>query len=80
MSAARTGGPAFPGEEFVSRMGYATQDTRPTPGMTLRDYFATHAMAAVWSKLDPDSVRDISIRQTAKTAYQIADAMLMEKS
>lgn len=45
-------------------------------GMTLRDYFAAKAMAAVWSKLDPDSVRDLSLTQTAKTAYMLADAML----
>ena len=35
-------GPAFPGEALVERAGYTTNERRPTPGMTVRDYFMAH--------------------------------------
>lgn len=75
MSARADGGQAFParGDDRFPRDSYNGQ---AKPGMTLRDYFAAAAMAAVWTKLDPKAARDISVTQTAKAAYEIADAML----
>lgn len=79
MSARADGGQAFPapGDDRFPRDSYNGQTK---PGMTLRDYFAAEAMAAVWTKLDPESVRDIAVAQTAKAAYQIADAMLAARN
>ena len=66
---------AFPNEGFN---GWG----EPEKGMTLRDYFATKAMQAVYPKnwnmfMDetyehPDEV----VEGTAKDAYELADAML----
>ncbi len=46
----------------------------PSPGMTLRDYFAGQALAGLASRglLGPD--------QRAQEAYDFADAMLAERS
>lgn len=53
--------PAFP-EVFTDR-----------PGMTLRDYFAAHAMpACIWHEPDPETA--------AADAYEYADAMLAARS
>lgn len=77
---ANDGGPAFPVDEIHDQLpwtpGGACRHYPAERGMTLRDYFAAKAMAVVWANLDPDSVRDISITQTAKAAYMLADAML----
>jgi len=62
-----TGGPAFP-----VGYGYAQADE---VGMTLRDYFAAQAAAglgAVGSFISPEI--------WARTAYEIADAMLAERN
>ncbi len=64
------GGPAFPSPE--------TDRFNPAFGMTLRDYFASDAMAKMLP-LDTDNgrVRDRStLDRTAELAYAAADAML----
>ena len=62
MSKKDDGGPAFP---FAGEAGHSLNDS----GMTLRDYFAAKAMAAL--------VRVTSnIPVTAADAYAMADAML----
>jgi len=67
MTERNTGGPAFPG------MDYVAQDGKKNPeGMTLRDYFAAKAMQAYWS--DPDVASDH--KTAAAWAYEMADAML----
>ena len=83
MSAQNNGGPAFPapdaGEEhFSQRSAYM--------GMTLRDYFAAKAMAAVisepmWGEDSSAVVSRLGNGQTeadgyATASYKIADAML----
>lgn len=61
----RNGGPAFPSESTLQ------------PGMTLRDYFAAHALTGLLATPQmklvqaPDSV--------ANVAFLIADAMLRER-
>ena len=63
MSTKDNGGPAFPRED------YQTDNAAGQIGMTLRDYFAAKAMAAL--------VRVTSnIPVTAADAYAMADAML----
>jgi hypothetical protein len=70
MSAANTGGPAFPSSE------YDPQYDRNflTGGMTLRDYFAAKAMEAFCS--DPDWRQDMMPDETARAAYNQANEML----
>jgi len=60
--------PAFPQKQQIYRAGYATNEYKPVDGMTLRDYFAAKAMLRT-------SVGS-SYEQLAKTAYEIADAMM----
>ena len=62
-----TGGPAFP------TINYAAVYSE---GMTLRDYFAGQAMAAVNLGI---GVSDEYYRKTAKHCYAVADAMLRER-
>jgi hypothetical protein len=82
-----SGGPAFPlycpiTQEHVSYTGYTNHDF--TMGMTLRDYFAAKAMAAVMPavmnelKKTRGSVKEAQRLQalSAETCYVLADAML----
>lgn len=66
------GGPAFP---VVGAPG-AKEDY---PGMTLRDYFAAKAMYGVISGQEHRGSEPI-IEAVAEHAYNIADAMLAERS
>lgn len=70
MSSKENGGPAFP---VLFTEGTAGFD----PGMSLRDYFAAKAMAALvvlptW----PGS----EVEEDARVAYSMADAMLKERA
>jgi hypothetical protein len=73
-----TGGPAFPTTWLVDQYGTKGE----CEGMTLRDYFAAMAMAAIIAKIPiqesapPDWSR---FEQTAGGAYYYADAMLRER-
>ena len=60
-----TGGPAFPSHGAMGEVAHE--------GMTLRDYFAAKAMPSI----EP---RDISNEDVAMFAYELADAMLAERS
>jgi hypothetical protein len=68
MSNINTGGPAFPQQVQVAADGTTWFD-----GMTLRDYFAGQALAAVNLGI---GVSDEYYRKTAKHCYAVADAML----
>ncbi len=65
-----TGGPAFP---FAF-----TDEARVSDGMTLRDYFAAKAMAALIAgpDLKEDHYEEETNEFVAARAYMIADAML----
>ena len=64
--------PAFPfTEQGMSSFSGQTVDV-VNPGMTLRDYFAAKAMAAIIAH----DTRAISADEDAEICYQIADAML----
>jgi len=62
--------PAFPFE------GGDNNGMQPTYGMSLRDYFAAKAMAAILSNPDKDYASD----DLAETAYGVADWMLAERA
>jgi hypothetical protein len=65
--------PAFPVPSYVNSDG-ETHDVE-FKGMTLRDYFAAHAMQGMMAMPLPD-MEDDAPKFLAKTAYGIADAML----
>jgi hypothetical protein len=70
----KDGGPAFPQTDYF--------DEKPvgnTGGMTLRDWFATHAPrpdATVFRNWVNNDQRDAIYRAATEHAYQWADAML----
>ena len=61
--------PAFPGVTYISINGEKNPE-----GMTLRDYFAAKAMAAMIAH--PDSSVDVPPSTFAKGAFRMADAMM----
>ena len=65
-----TGGPAFPGLHPSKECRYADE------GMTMRDYFAAKAMQSLI--LAAVNGRDIDMLTVG--AYQMADAMIKERS
>jgi hypothetical protein len=68
------GGPAYP------QVGTVFRDE---PGVSVRDYFAAHALAAITPMINanpgPDSAKAYRAR-IAVEVYLIADAMLAERS
>jgi hypothetical protein len=62
------GGQAFP----------VMRDFNYVPGMTLRDYFAAKAMAAVIAT--PEGFTVNGAPHLAEIAYEMADAMLAERN
>ena len=75
MSKKCTGGPAFPTLNAVmtgiDSDGVERWETEPNGGMTLRDYFAAKAMAALFARVDTGGFSRVSL-----LAYELADAML----
>ena len=64
-----TGGPAFPANHFDL--------AENEHGMTLRDYFAAKAMQGLMSARNPILTK---IADITEGAYEMADAMLAERS
>ena len=78
-----TGGPAFPGVEYKQPGGVGASVMTIVGGMTLRDYFAAKAMQGY--VLNDALVKDTDTQQawldlTAKSSYQMADALLSARS
>lgn len=74
MSGTNTGGPAFPGFDYIDQYGKKNPE-----GMTLRDYFAAKAMQAVITDwlASGDIFQDYEIPEViARDCYIVADAML----
>lgn len=65
-----TGGPAFPRDHASDGHN----------GMTLRDYFAAKAMHGMLSRAVMKGVNPVTDVEYAELAYQMADAMLAERS
>jgi hypothetical protein len=68
-----TGGPAYPTNNYAAIVPISAGYSE---GMTIRDYFAGQAMAAVNLGI---GVSDEYYRKTAKHCYAVADAMLKER-
>ena len=64
------GGAAFP--QAFDPSG----DIDPHGGMTLRDYFAAQALTGYLAYSHPASIMGTFIDESAKVAYEYADAML----
>lgn len=72
------GGPAFPStKQEDNGRGYGDLHEVHYPGMSLRDYFASKALAGICAH--PDTWGD-GIPEIARTAYEIADAMLAARN
>jgi hypothetical protein len=72
MKSDSNGGPAFPNGHDVTLGQF-----EPSPGMTLRDYFAGQAMAADFCSAGLDGVKTGEFVKLAKAYYRMADAMLL---
>lgn len=72
-----TGGPAFPVDSITQRdsQGYAYGNQVSATGITVRDYFAAKAMAA----LIVEGGYDSRISDLSDAAYRQADAMLKSR-
>lgn len=71
---ANDGGAAFPREDYQSH------DAPGQRGMTLRDYFAGHALAGLCAAMrDYSPSRLIHETTTADDAYALADAMIARR-
>lgn len=75
------GGPAFPrvgnwpdlnNVDHEDLHAALATKTEPQDGMTLRDFFAAKALAAIYESSDGETTYD----EMADSAYSIADAML----
>ena len=71
----KDGGPAFPSENLTSIGAYEVHGLH-RPGMSLRDWFAGQAMNGVLRK---SRVGSPDPKDTARWAYYVADAMLIER-
>lgn len=71
------GGPAFPTDHSTN-----SEYTSIEGGMSLRDYFAAHALSGIIASLRETgvSVGGVVFAEEATTAYAFADAMLKERS
>lgn len=78
MSAADNGGPAFPAPEAGQQH---FSDPAAYTGMTLRDYFAAKALAAlIGADKDYENRGAKAVPKLARWSYEYADAMLKERA
>jgi hypothetical protein len=83
MTTERNGGAAFPTPEIRDANGNGI--VQGGCGMSLRDWFAGKALAPAWAMFShPDAYsktgETLTVNDLAATAYEIADAMLAERS
>jgi hypothetical protein len=80
VTSARDGGPAFPIQAFTARIGSAQVVCAPSPGLSIRDYFAAHAppMPQAWRQVRSDFRSEAEAH--ARWALEYADAMLVERA
>jgi len=76
------GGPAFPDVRSTDYLSSSCSRIETVGGMSLRDYFAAKAMHAIMQRYEADTRKTPSdaYRALAESAYNIADAMLAERS
>jgi len=75
MSNINDGGPAFPTD--AEREAHALGLRRPACGISVRDYFAAHAIIGL---IATDSRESKTIHRLSEESYGIADAMLAERA
>lgn len=85
MSKDNDGGPAFPSDPYIDHPAHglvhkAQVGYQPYDGMSLRDWFAGHALSGLLvmprSGFSPTDIPKFA----AVNAYEIADAMIAERS
>jgi hypothetical protein len=54
-------------------------DDKFNPGMTLRDYFAGQVILGIVSNKELLEGLQISLRESTRLAYELADALLIER-
>lgn len=80
----KDGGPAFP--DIVTDLDYDTASQQRYPntyshgGMSLRDYFAAAAMQGILAGRTSWPETEQEMKEGAHAAYEVADAMLSERS
>ena len=74
MERIKDGGPAYP-QAVVDHSGEA-RALSLYDGMSLRDYFAAHALAGM---LADECTREVGCPKIAENAYKYADAMIAER-
>jgi hypothetical protein len=72
------GGPAFPRTAFDDKR--TAGGVNGCDGMSLRDYFAAHALAHMVGLYDVDEMTPEHPGRFAAVAYDIADAMLQARA
>jgi hypothetical protein len=84
-----TGGPAYPRPGYWPDTTATDRDdmhaavgtvTDPQDGMTLRDYFAAHALAGLLAFSPEGMTRQSSPEGTAADAFAFADAMIAARA
>jgi hypothetical protein len=88
MSEIDDGGAAFPVPENTQAPEHSAYGQAGHPGMTLRDWFAGQAMAAIVSRIIPEhrdgatsaTVPQAALDAAAHTAFGFADAMIAQRS
>lgn len=71
------GGPAFPHDLFIDQeVGEIREIFRPSPGLSIRDYFAGQALAVDSSYAPPVNHPIEAAPVVAEYAYLFADALL----
>ncbi|CCE96184.1 hypothetical protein SFHH103_01687 [Sinorhizobium fredii HH103] len=76
-----TGGPAFPRPAGTNGAAHPADrwDNSGQPGMSLRDWFAGHALIGIMQADMSEEEFTVSPQILARTAYRMADAMLAER-
>lgn len=76
------GGPAFPQPLDASIPNYDDHGSPVPSGMSLRDYFAGQALAAIVDFTDSENytMGKEAAQQVSQTCYMLADAMLVERA
>lgn len=81
------GGPAFPQGVLDAAFGYQQTKAAAICGMSLRDYFAAHAITGYMLAFDYQMLRSMSEQEiemnfvnAAAVAYKMADSMMTERA
>lgn len=74
---------AFPKTGYFNESGSACYDSADSDGMTLRDYFAAKAMAALmpiyWETQEEYQSAKEMVKCQVESAYAYADAMILQR-